>query len=346
MLIGMERPGKAMTAILPQASETGTGVPRAATLRRFDGPRPSDVPLLYCVVNSIEIPLRRTDGMPRADDEIVDAYAAAAVGANGRRVVYLTHSTKTGLIAPVAPPMGVDVIVDACQGRIEPFKVAKYLRNGWPVVVTGSKFFGGPAFSGAVLFPTARLLDARRGIEHGPARYHTETKRMSASSDGLGMLLRWIAALRTIEAFALSAGMIDRLQHYAAAIQQGIGRISTLVPIPGLSGRGPGWIDIPTIFSFAVRDPANWRRLLSSPELRSMYTELASNGVLLGQPVEFGCFGGLRIAVGARDLLPSAPTDGGLPRLFEALEEAVVSQGRKAATAVRPDVAWRSEFTQ
>ena len=36
--------------------------------------------------------------------------------------------------------------------------VASYLRDGWPVVVTGSQFFGGPAFSGAVLFPSVQLV--------------------------------------------------------------------------------------------------------------------------------------------------------------------------------------------
>src|ERR1039458_6586198 len=86
-----------------------------------------------------------------------DAFATATAAAPGRVIVYLTHGTKTGLIAPVSPPPGADVIVDACQGRISPETVAAYLRQGWPVVVTGSKFFGGPAFSGAVLFPQTRL---------------------------------------------------------------------------------------------------------------------------------------------------------------------------------------------
>ena len=167
MLFAAERPGKAMTAILPAASETGTGVPMAAVCRLFDGAG-SGTPLTDCRGTTVEIPLRSANGSPRSDDEVNDAFAAATTAATGSAVVYLTHGTKTGLIAPVAPPDGANVIVDACQARIGPDTVEAYLRRGWPVVVTGSKFFGGPAFSGAVLFPRARLSAV--GAEHAARR--------------------------------------------------------------------------------------------------------------------------------------------------------------------------------
>lgn len=156
MLVAAERPGEPMTAILPCAAETGTGVPRAAACRWFDGLPGSDVLLGDCLVNTVEIPLRSDDGVPRPEDEVNDVYASAVAGTHGRPVVYVTHGTKTGLIAPTALPSHADVIVDARQARIEPDDVGRYLRRGWPVVVTGSKFFGGPAFSGAVLFPRGR----------------------------------------------------------------------------------------------------------------------------------------------------------------------------------------------
>jgi hypothetical protein len=120
LLVGLERPDEKMTAILPQTSETGTGVPLAATLRPFDLPAASDVPLADCAAGSIAIPLRTEDGVPRSDDAVMEGFAFAVAGVKGRPVVYLTHGTKTGLIAPVEPPDGVDVIIDACQGRIEP----------------------------------------------------------------------------------------------------------------------------------------------------------------------------------------------------------------------------------
>ena len=203
LLIAAERPSEVMTAILPSASETGTGVPMAAVGRLFDGPN-SGAPVTESAGKTVEISLRSADGSPRCEDEVNDAFATATAAATGNVIVYLTHGTKTGLIAPVSPPDGADVIVDACQARIAPETVAAYLRRGWPVVVTGSKFFGGPAFSGAVLFPRARPTGGRAA------------HRFCTTPPGLGTALRWTAALAAIDAFEpLAASMADVLSNRA-----------------------------------------------------------------------------------------------------------------------------------
>jgi hypothetical protein len=315
MLLAAERPGKAMTAILPAATETGTGVPMAAMCRLFDGAR-SGTPLTDCPGTTVEIPLRSANGSPRSDDEVNNAFAAATTVATGSAIVYLTHGTKTGLIAPIAPPYGADVIVDACQARIAPDTVEAYLKRGWPVVVTGSKFFGGPAFSGAVLFPRARLPRARLS-----AVARNMLPPALRVPPGLGTILRWAAALATIDAFEpTAASMAEILSRRAAYVEQAFASNPALVPIAGLLPRGPGWADLPSIFTFGVRDPMDCRRLLSAAELRPLYERLALGRVLLGQPVSVGSFGGLRLAIGARDLLSSG--DGELARVFAALEEA------------------------
>jgi hypothetical protein len=317
--IASERPNEPITAILPQASETGTGVPLAVAGRGADGATADDVLRPDCAVRTVEIALRAADGAPRSSEEVADAYAAAVAGTRGRPVVYMTHSTKTGLIAPVMTPPGVDVVVDACQGRIEPITVARYLRQGWPVIVTGSKFFGGPAFSGAILFPVARL---QRQTLTSPPHRHMGSHTPTAGSAKVGTVLRWIAAMDTIEAFApRAADAPNLLRSRAAAIEQGLGANPAVEPVAGLASAGSGWSDSPSIFTFAVRDPADRRRLLSTTALRPLYERLASAGVLLGQPVNLGPFGGLRIAIGARDLLADAPADGGLPLLFGALKD-------------------------
>lgn len=304
MLIAAERPGGAMTAILPSASETGTGVPMAAMCRVFDGPE-SGKPLASCQATLVEIPVRSTNGSPRSEDDLNDAFAAATASVRGHAIVYLTHGTKTGLIAPVSPPRDADVIVDACQARIEPETVATYLRRGWPVVVTGSKFFGGPAFSGAVLFPVGRR------------------KRLAVPRDtvDLGTALRWTAAMAVIDAFGHSADEMPAfLSKRAAAIKNAVKANPALMLVGGLRPQNAGWADLPSIFTVAMHDPSHRERLLSVAELRPAYERLASLGILLGQPVTLGRFGGLRIATGARDLLDD-PSDGGLVRIFAALRE-------------------------
>ena len=322
LMVAAERPGQRMTAILPCAAETGTHVPLAVACRRFDGPD-CGVALSEDVVGSVEIPLRTAAGEPRSEDELNGAYAAAAATAAGRPIIYLTHGTKTGLIAPAALLDRIDVIVDACQARIEPATVAAYLRRGWPVVVTGSKFFGGPAFSGAVLFPTARLAASR----HRP---------LPDECVNLGTVLRWTAALDVIEAFEpMAAGMALLLHDTAAAVQRLLASVPALAPVEGLRPRGPGWADLPSIFTFGVRDPQEPLHRLSATALRPLYQRLARAGVLLGQPVDLGPFGGLRIALGARDLV-ERPHDGGWSRLSSVLETALAAPSWRQEQLVAP----------
>jgi hypothetical protein len=296
-LLAAEHGGAPMTAILPSASETGTGVPLAAAGRLFDGVRQGQA-VTQAEIGTLDVALRGPDGAPLPVEQVGEAYASAVSAAPGRAVVYLTYGTKTGLIAPHHPPDDAEVIVDACQGRIDPARVAAYLRRGWPVVVTGSKFFGGPAFSGAVLFPLARRT---AGGDRG--------------APGLGTVLRWTAAVEAMERFSRAAGRAAGfLDRRVAAITRAIAANPALVPVGGLAGNGPHWADGPSIVTFAVRDRG---RLLSVAELKPIHERLARGGVLLGQPIGLGAFGGLRVAIGARDVVQEAA--GGFDRLLEAI---------------------------
>jgi hypothetical protein len=150
---------------------------------------------------------------------------------------------------------------------------------------------------------------------------------------GLGTVLRWRAAVAVIDAFAWqSAGMAPLLHDIAAVVQRGLRSIPAAVPVDGLPPRGPAWADLPSIFTFGLRDPEHPSRLLSATELRPLHQRLARQGILLGQPVDLGAFGGLRIAVGARDLV-EAGDPARFPRLFDALAaETAVPPPRSAAS--------------
>ena len=321
-LLAADHPHQAITAILPCASETGTGVPRAASCRNFDGPDDGARLPPGAMVTTTEIPLRHADGRPRSVDEVNAAYRIAVREALGRPVVYLTYGTKTGLIAPMEPPADVDVIVDACQARIDPATVALYLQRGWPVAVTGSKFFGGPAFSGALLVPRHR-----RGLDPTPSR-----PRSSGDPASLGTVLRWVAALDAMEAFPpLALEMSAFLRTQAEAVATGLATVPGAALVEGLSPDGSNWAGQPSIFTFALRDPADQDQYLSAAALQPLYRRLARHDILLGQPVTVGRFGGLRIALGVRDVLGASPDTGDqaqtigpdLPRVFDALRHMV-----------------------
>lgn len=63
------------------------------------------------------------------------------------------------------------MVVDACQLRSEPESVQRYLSLGFPTLVTGSKFFCGPPFCGAVLLPPAALAEIEAGRESLPTGF-------------------------------------------------------------------------------------------------------------------------------------------------------------------------------
>ena len=113
VLLSLEAGGRPMTAILPVASETGSGVPRAATRQAFDGPCSFDR-----LAGAVEIPLRTPCGSVRPEDAVSEEFALAARTCAGRPVVYLTCGSKTGLVAPLHVPADAEVVVDACQLRL------------------------------------------------------------------------------------------------------------------------------------------------------------------------------------------------------------------------------------
>lgn len=63
---------------------------------------------------------------------------------------------------------GCQVVVDACQLRSDAENIVEYASKGFITLVTGSKFYCGPPFSGAVLFPPAALAELEAGFEHLP----------------------------------------------------------------------------------------------------------------------------------------------------------------------------------
>jgi hypothetical protein len=104
------------------------------------------------------------------------------------------------------------VVVDACQTRLGRGRLRRYLERGYMVLVTGSKFFGGPAFSGALLVPSslAPALESGEGIAPGLRDYISRSDwplRLTAlrsqfeSRANLGQWLRWEAALEEIGAY-------------------------------------------------------------------------------------------------------------------------------------------------
>jgi hypothetical protein len=272
--------------ILLAPEETGSGVPLAARGRHFalDTARGATVPRGETVAGFrddttlVPIAVRQADGGVRpaaAVDADCAAAVAAAVAAGRRPVLHVLDVSKTGLRAPSMAcaaalaaqyGAGMDVVVDACQTRLNPGTVRDYVGRGWIVQITGSKFFTGPPFSGALLAPAAvaaRL--AGRGLPAGLALYSGRPEWPS-DQPGLagllpdgnhGLVMRWQAALAEMQAFAEVPAARRR-----AVLHRFVGHVERCIAdTPGLvavnhrpAGETPiDWDATETIRCFAVR---------------------------------------------------------------------------------------------
>jgi hypothetical protein len=226
--------GGPLVNIVVAPAETGSGVPTAASglhfldraslggsvakAERLAGWEDAEIRL-----EAIEI--RTACGALRAQAD-VDQEAAMrverAVAASAFALLHVLDASKTGRpgVSRVAArrilaryPGQVLVVVDACQLRCAAADVRRDLDDGLAVMVTGSKFAGGPAFCGALLLPAAlveRLAHARHAgpalapysaAFDWPARLQRPFTVGLNHPANLGLGLRWSAALAEIEAY-------------------------------------------------------------------------------------------------------------------------------------------------
>ncbi len=328
-LLAAEQPQTPLTSILVSPAETGSGVPDAVQGRHFSTCTPSGVAVpkgggldgLRHMPGLVTVALRDAAGLPCGAEQIAAACEAAIEAAlpTGRAVLHAIDGSKTGLTAPDRPTLlrlarrfgpALDIVIDACQARIEPGLVRWYLQQGFPVLVTGSKFFAAPGFCGAVLFPRARLGRIAAGaVPHGLASY-------AGVTDGVGsrlcpgLLLRWTAALHDMDAFgdlpAIEVGL--RLDRLGQSIERTLRCDARLRLVAAPRPSGLGWSDRRSVFTFMVRGQAGW---LDAASLRPLYLALHDDDTAgpasrcqIGQPVQLGsiALGGLRLALSAAQI--------------------------------------------
>ena len=219
--------GGPVTNILVGPTEVGSGTPLAAAGRHFDTTTPNGSrrepgdPVDEQLAERTEVVnvwVRGEDGSPRAEQELdaeVEALVDEHIGRGRQILLHVVAHSKTGLHAPSLETVtrlrarhgdGVLVVIDAAQGRFSRRGLVEVLNDGHLVVITGSKFFGGPPFCGALLVPSNVAPDVC-GLDKLPAGfadYFTGDQlpprwrrlRVDLPRTGnLGLLLRWTAAI-------------------------------------------------------------------------------------------------------------------------------------------------------
>jgi hypothetical protein len=299
-------------------------------------------------VDLIDIPVRDARGYGRPSSEITAAIVEAIVAAKAvdrHPLIHVVHGSKTGLILPsmedidrlrAAHGDGITFVVDACQARITSAALADYLARNAIVFVTGSKFMGGPPFSGFALVPKTLAKDAA-ALPEGLATIFRRAEwpegwmgvEQLPDAANLGLSLRLEASIFELERFQkLSLEEVTRviLAFHAAVRQAMIGPlpIRRVAPYPAgdraeadchpiemrtLSTLDLSHLDGPATFEDAQR----WHR------------DLLAHGIRLGQPVKCvklpdGSWGAtLRVGLSMPNIVARADLpDKALAQAFEA----------------------------
>ncbi len=310
--------GSAIHNILLGADEVGTGCIHSAHGRYFaestalgiatEPGRPIHG-LGGVEVDLVDIPVRDADGRVRPSAEIAERIedslrSARSAGKHG--LIHVVHGSKTGLILPGGPELdrlqsefgeSATLVVDACQARITSEAVNDYLRRGAIVFVTGSKFMGGPPFSGFAFVPAALMGKAAslpQGLDTIFRRGEWPQKWPGANilpdSVNIGLLLRLEASIHELERFqGLSPEAIERaiLAFHGAVRSEIIEPTSAhrLAPYP------PGESDEADTHPIEMRtlstlDLSEFRDGSTFEDAQDWHRGLLRHDVRLGQPVK------------------------------------------------------------
>jgi len=321
--------------IVVAPAETGSGVPAAADGRHFLGHASAGGPVSEgarldgweeASIQCRHIAVREPGGrlLPHAQ---VDAAAAeavqAAADAGAFTLLHVMDASKTGhagVSRAAAQAIAarhrdnVLVVVDACQLRCSWEVLRADLAAGFAVMITGSKFAGGPPFSGALLLPAGlceRLADVRPGqacLRAYSARLDWPAPLRMALAErlrpgfNLGLALRWTAALDAIEDYAAlpedHRGVL--LARFDAAVRARVRADPALSLLDEESLGVPGLVPVVHADGSDARLIHETLALPASGNVRPCH---------LGQPVEIGATAALRVCA-SMPLITRAAHDG------------------------------------
>jgi hypothetical protein len=221
-------------------------------------------------------------------------------------LVHVVHGSKTGLILPLLDDIDdliarhgerMTLVVDACQARITSAAIADYLARDSIVFVTGSKFMGGPPFSGFALVPRA-LAERAPALPEGFANIFRRAEwpagwpgaEMLEDSANSGLLLRLAASIFELERFQrLSIERVTRvvLAFHAAVRAAMVDRVGGRRMAPYPPGHRAEADDHP--IEMRTLSTIDFSRRPGHPDFDEavrIHRALVDRGIRLGQPVK------------------------------------------------------------
>jgi hypothetical protein len=259
-----------------------------------------------------DFPVRNPEGEAFDSESLtgqMETAIADALAAGRYPLVHVVHGSKTGLVLPhlddidrLRSKFGDDVafVVDACQARITTQAILDYLARGIIVFLTGSKFMGGPPFSGFALLPSG-MVASTAPLAAGMASVfrRAEVPVGWAGADALpdsgnaGLALRLSASLFELERFQQLS--IERVTRVVSAFNQAAGRLAdqlrarkvAAAPAEDAAEEQEHPIEMQTLVTLDLcHDGAGAvSRTLDFDAAVAIHKAMTADGVRLGQPV-------------------------------------------------------------
>jgi len=216
---------KDITHVLVASDETGSGVPAALKGCHFENTTALNYPVKkgdkiegFRDIDLIKIPFRDENGDLKSAVQLDEEVFAAISKTNelGRHVVlHAMDQSKLGYQSPsekmiqkldTLNNLSMQIIVDGSQLRLDPKDIQNYLNKDYIVTITGSKYFTGPPYSGALIVPesVSKSIDTvKKKLPEGLTQYYNHTDWPTSwvcsndLSDGFnyGSYMRWNASI-------------------------------------------------------------------------------------------------------------------------------------------------------
>lgn len=304
---------KEITHILVASDETGSGVAAALKGCHFENTTALNYPVKkgdkiegFRDVNVIKIPFRDKNGALKSakqlDEEVFNAVSQTKN--QGRHVVLHTmDQSKLGYQAPsdefikklnTLKDLSIQIIVDGSQLRLDPKNIQHYLNKGYIVTITGSKFFTGPPYCGALILPKSinKLIHSvKNKLPKGLTQYYNHSDWPTSwicsneLSDGYnyGSYMRWNAAVVEMDRYYKTPILYRNMgiEMFCNFVDDSIKEATFLQPIYGdetktksYNSKEFGIRNIRTIFPFFIFKD---NEVLSVDKVKKLYTLLNSD---------------------------------------------------------------------
>ena len=304
---------KEITHVLVASDETGSGVATALKGCHFENTTALNYPVKqggqiegFRDIDLIKVPLKDENGQLKSSTQLDTEIFAAISKTNelGRHIVlHAMDQSKLGYQSPsqemidnlnTLDNLSIQIIVDGSQLRLDPIDIRNYLNKGYIVTITGSKYFTGPPYAGALIVPknvSKSINSVKNTLPEGLTKYYNHSDWPTSwfcSKDlpegfNYGSYMRWNAAIVEMDRYFKTPILYRNLgiEMFCNFVEESIQEATFLEPLFGdeikintYNSEKFGLRNIRTIFPFFI---LRNNQVLTIDQVKKLYKLLNSD---------------------------------------------------------------------